>query len=347
MARQKSTSVTAESLILAFKQKTFLPLYLFAGEEQFLIDEVIDVLLDCALDQPSKSFNLDVLYGGEVDPKDVVALATSFPMMSERRVVIVRDAEKLVSNEERRDILTRYLSNPLTSTILVLIAPKADMRLAIFKTFQQHGVVVECKSLYENQIPEWVEKRVEQLGRSITPEASQLLQAHVGNSLREIQNEIDKLFIYVGHKKVIDPKDVSSVVGMSKLYNVFELQKTVGQGETARAMEILENMLDAGESPLGIIVMLTRFFQKLWILPALRRQGKSDYELASALQVSPYFVREYIAAAQRFPSARVEQSFAALLDADVTLKTTQESPKLVMTTMMYKLLRSVGEPVAS
>lgn len=346
MAKQKNTSASLDSLSLSFKEKHFAPLYLFHGEEDFLIEEAIDELLEHAIDQSTKSFNLDVLYGSDIDARDVVALGSSFPMMAERRVVIIREVDKLITSESSRDILLRYLENPMLSTTLAFVASKVDMRLAFFKQFQKNGTVVEFKALSDHQIPAWIERRVEKFGWKITPEASQLMHGLVGRSLREIYNEIEKLFIYVGKKKLIEAEDVGAVVGMSKTFTVFELQKAIGQGNVSHSIEILEHMMEAGESPLGIIVMFTRYFQKLWLLPSFRQQSKSDYDLAAALAVPPFFIQEYISACQRYSPSHVEQAFSALLEADVTLKSTQEDPKLVMTTLVCKLIRPVEEAAA-
>lgn len=335
------------NLIQSIRKKKFSPLYLFHGTEDFLIDEAVDVLVDQAIEPSSRNFNLDIVYGGDVEVKDVVSLASSFPMMSVYRMVIVREAERLATNESARALLLRYLESPLSSTILVFVAPKMDMRLVIPKAFSERGVIVEFQPLYENKIPDWIMQRVRRFGKKMTQESAQLLQAHVGTSLRAIQNEIDKLRIYVGDKELIDVQEVEEVVGMSKTFNIFELQRAIAQTEASRAMEILERMLDAGESSLGIIVMLTRFFQKLWIVPSLRRQSKSEYEIASALQVSPFFVREYITAAQRFSPERITQIFHVLLEADLALKSTQEDPKLVLTTILYKIIKPLKETVLS
>ena len=345
MPKQKNSSISPEKLIVSFKQKDFVPLYLFHGEEDFLIEEAVHLLIEHALDRSSKSFNLDVLQGGDADVKNIVSLASSFPMMVERRVVVVRDADKLVTTEVSRDILLRYLEHPLPSTILVFVTEKADMRMAVFKAFQERGIVVEFKPLYENHVSGWITRSVEKYGRTITPEACQLMQAYVGKSLREINNEIEKVLIYVGEKKMIEVDDVNAVVGMSKQYNVFELQKAIGQSDPSRAIDILEHMMDAGNSPLGMIAMLARYFHKLWVLPALREQFKSEYELASALGVSPFFVKEYISACQGFSPARIERAFTLLLDADVALKSTMEHPKIVMTALVCKLITPVEEAV--
>ena len=337
---------TIDGVLTSLQEKNFHPLYLFYGLEDFLIDEAVTTLIENAVSPASQSFNLDVVYGGEVDVQDVVALASAFPMMSDHRVVIVRDAEKLATSEASRELLLRYLEKPVQSTILVFVASKADMRLRVFKAFQDGGVSAEFRPLYDNQIPEWIRRRMNRLKRAITPEASQLLQAHVGTSLREILNEIDKLLVYVGEKRTIELEDVAAVVGVSRSFNAYELQKALSYGDAVRAMEILQHLLDAGDSPIGIIVTLTRFFQKVWVIPALRRKAHSDYELASALQVSPYYVREYVAAADRFLPGQVKSAFQALLEADTRLKSTQEDPRIVMTTLLYQLLKPLKEAAA-
>jgi len=232
------------------------------------------------------------------------------------------------------------------STILVFVTAKADMRLRIYKAFQDKGVAAEFRQLYDNQIPDWIQRRIRRMKRAITPEASQLLQAHVGTSLRDIQNELDKLLVYVGEKRTVELEDVAAVVGVSRSFNVFELQRAIAQGDAGRAMEILQRMLDAGESPIGIVLMLTRFFQKVWVVPALRKRARSDGEIASALQVNPYYVREYLAASRRFPPGRFSDVFGALLEADTKLKSTQEDHRIIMTTLLYGLLKPAQEVAA-
>jgi DNA polymerase-3 subunit delta len=343
MATRKDPIATAESLLHSIKEGHFVPLYLLYGEEDFLVGEAVDALVESALDASSRSFNLDVVYGGDIDVKDVVGMASSFPMMSERRVVIVKDADRLSLGEEARGILLRYLQKPLQSTILVFAAAKVDMRLGVYKAFQEFGVAAEFRSLYDSEIPAWISKRVATLRRKIDLEASQYLSALVGSSLRDIHNALEKLLIYVGERTSITVEDVGAVVGMSKSFNIFGLQKEIGRGNAREAFEILERMLEAGENPIGIIIMLTRYYQKLWIIPTLQRNTRSEYELASALQVSPFFVREYVSAAQRHRSGEIEKAFTALLDADRKLKSSPEDPKLVMTTLAHALLKPAGE----
>ena len=339
MAKARKEGPSFEELGQSLRRKKFAPLYFFYGEEDFLIEEAIDLLITQALDESTKSFNLDIVYGGETDAKRIVSLASSFPMMAERRVVVVRDFEKTAN----RDALEPYIGRPAPTTSLALVGSKPDLRLKLYKSIRENGVVAEFKQLYENEIPAWIKSRIAHLGKDISLEACQLMQLYVGRSLREIQNEIDKLFVYIGDEKSIGVDHVNSVVGVTRQYNVFELQKAIGQQNSARSQEILESMMNSGESPIGIVVMLTRYFQKLWLLQEMRTAQNSDYQLASVLGVSPFFVGEYAAAAKKFSSDQIKQCFVALIETDEALKTSSMDQRLAMTLLVYRLIRS--EPV--
>jgi DNA polymerase-3 subunit delta len=162
--------------------------------------------------------------------------------------------------------------------------------------------------------------------------------------LREVQNEIDKLFIYVGDKNSIDVDDVNSVVGMSKQYNVFELQKAVGQKRLGHAMEIVERMINAGESPIGMIVMLTKYFQKIWLLKELRSGNTNEYQLAASLNVSPFFMKDYLEAARNYSDVEVENSFASLLKTDERLKMSGDA-RLLMTLLIHGIIQGTQSSI--
>ena len=333
-ARTTPPQVLESSLV----RKRYAPVYLFSGEEDFLVEEAIDQLIDQALDESVSSFNLDIVYGADVDARRIVALASAYPMMSERRVVIVREFDRLSEKEP----LIPYIENPLQSTSLVVISPKPDFRLKVFKAIDANGTIVTFHQLFEDKIPAWIGKRVGEYGKKATPEACQMIGDHVGKSLRAIQNELDKLFIYIGDKLAIDADDVASVVGMSKQFNIFELQNAIGEKNLARSMSIMEYMLNAGESPIGIIVMLTRYFQKLWLLQELKTQNKSRYDLAKFLKVNPNnitLMNHYLQAVQKYDGAEIERVFGTLIATDEALKSSGGDEKLLMTLLLYKIHR--------
>lgn len=338
MGKLKVKGLPFNEVERSIRLKKFSPVYLFFGEEDFLIEQLIDLLIAQALDVSTKGFNLDVIDGGEVDTKQIILIACAYPMMSERRIVVVWDFDKLNDKEA----ILKYIEKPLETTSLVLICTKPDFRLKVYKALEQSATLVGCSQLYEDKIPDWIMQRVGKLGKSITLEAAQLLLFHVGRALREIQNELDKLSIYVGKKNVIDIDDVSAVVGVSKQFNIFELQNAIGKQNLPDSFEILERMLEAGEKPTSIIIMLAKYFQKLWLIQELYAGKNTEFQIAKDLEISPYYVNNYIDAAKRYTSNHIERCFTLLTETDEALKFSSSDEKLLMTLLIYKI---VNEPI--
>ncbi|HTY36430.1 MAG TPA: DNA polymerase III subunit delta [Bacteroidota bacterium] len=341
--------MTYAEFVQSIKSKHFAPIYLFHGEEDFLIDEGVQLVISKTLDEGTRGFNLDVVYGSKVEAKDVIAHATSFPMMSEKRVVVVKEFEKLATNETAKEVVAAYINNPLASTLLLLISLEPDFRKKPFTDLKKRAELVECKPLYDNMVPGWIAERIQQCGREANPEACRLMQAYVGNSLRSLQNEIDKLFLFVGDRKKITAEDVAAVVGATKGYTIFELQNAIGRKDAKESVRILERMLDAGQSPQMILVMLTRFFTQLWKLTDLRQKRISDQDAAREIGVPAFFVKQYLDFRTKYDLQQIEQNFTALLEADTVLKSTSRDPHLVLDLLLLSLIHhspaSVGELV--
>jgi DNA polymerase-3 subunit delta len=334
MAKGSKEKISVESFLPSIKKKEFAPVYFFYGEEDFLIDEIVDAIIAEGVDAGTRGFNLDIVHGSEIDGKDVVSIASSFPMMSDRRVVIVKDFDRVTNKE----LLEPYFDHPSITTCLVLVATKPDTRKKPYPLLKKKSVGGEFTRLYENEIPAWIQRRVKLFKRSITPEAAELLQAYVGNSLRDVANQIEKLLIAIGSRPTIGLQDVEAVVGVSKEFTVFELSKMVGEKNIARSMEIVERMMDSGESPQLIIVMLTRHFIILSKLHELRTSIKSDFELASAVRISPFFVKEYLSHLRNYSPFAIDNAFLALTRADHELKSSATDPKLVMDVLLCEMM---------
>jgi DNA polymerase III subunit delta len=332
VARASQQGISREECERSIRKKSFSPVYLFYGEEDFLIDETVALILEHAIDESARSFNLDLCSGSDCDARQLAAMASAYPMMSDRRVIVLRDLDRLGAKEN----LVPYLLQPMASTVLVLITLKPDLRQKLYKTLQEHAVVVEFRQMYDNEIPDWIRRRIQSQGKTVTPEACQLLNSYLGRSLREIQQEIDKLFLYVGAKPGIDVEDVTAVVGVSRTHTIFELQRAIGRREIRPALSILENMLDSGENALGVLVMLTKYFQKLWAVQEILGSRISDFQLASAIGISPAFAGEYRSAAQQWTGEQIEGCFSVLTEADTLLKTGGPDARLVLTTMIYR-----------
>lgn len=327
--------LTYEGLLDQIARNQIGPLYLFFGPEDFLISEATEKIIARVLSDEQRSFNLDVLYGSDVDAQHVVSVALSYPVTAERRVVVVREFDKLSG----RELLGKYAESPPATTVLVLISAKTDFRKKPFSTLQKKAILVEFPALRESELFGWVMKRVKSQGRTIDPDACRLFASHVGDALREAQHELDKVYLYAGDRSTITVDDVSAVVGVTRDFNVFELQRAIGGRNVARATEILHRMLEAGESPTVIIIMLTRYFAALWKLTDARRRRASEGQLASEAGVHPRFVQEYLNALDVFGLADVERAFTILAATDEQLKSTTADPVLLMQVMVVNLMK--------
>lgn len=318
-------------------------LYLFVGKEDFLVDECVRMIIDKLVPDEMKGFNLDVMYGSKSDAKDVVAHASSYPMMGDRRVVVVKEFERLVAGETGKEIVGNYLQHLLASTCLVLISGEPDFRKRPFTDLKKIAKIVSCDPLYDNQVPSWLSARIHSKKKEASPEACRMLQAYVGNSLRSLENEIEKLLIYIGERKEITGEDIAAVVGASKGYTVFDLQNCIGKKDIKEAMTVLARMMEAGESPQMIIVMLTRFFTILLRIAELKQRRVAEPQFASELKISPYFLKQYLEFYSNFSQSHIEAAFRALLAADTELKSTMSDPRIVMDLLVYSLIK--GEMV--
>jgi DNA polymerase-3 subunit delta len=332
--------LTASSLAASLGRGEVAPVYLLYGEEDYLSGEALEAILPAALAGGDRTFNLDVVAAGETDGREIVARAASFPMVGDRRVVVVRDADRLSAHD--CELLAAYTAEPSPSSCLILVAVKPDMRKKPFSAIKKSGWALECKRLYENQIPAWIAAEVKKGGRQIEPEAAKLLAAYIGTSLREIRSELDKLCIYAGSRPEITAADVSALVGMSKEFTPFELQKMVGRRDTARAMTILEEILGAGGGVPLVIATMTNYFLTLWKLHDLRRRGALKSEEAAQLRVNPYFLQEYHEALGFQGPGACEQALLLLAEADEKSKSGSHDVRQVMEELIVRLCGEGG-----
>lgn len=327
---------TIDDLEQELRAGKFAPLYLFYGEEGLLIDEAVQRVVDAALPPGERAFNFDVLSGNDADARDIVARASSFPMMGERRVVIVRDADRIP--EKGLELLAHYTQQPLPSTCLIFVASKPDMRRKAFLAVKRTGTAIEFRELYEHQLPAWIEKRVKERRGSIDPEASKLLAAYVGSSLRDIENELDKLFLYLGERTAIREEDVAAVVGFSREFSVFELQKAIGQRDLRRAVEVMEKILDANEPMPLLVSILTNYFATLWRLGDQLRRGTKQSDLTGLVRINPYFLKEYLATLRNYTLEEIEDAFHHLAAADEQSKTAGADLKAIVHRFLVKVM---------
>ena len=336
MAKSSREKFDMDALNSSVKKNSFASIYFFYGEENFLIEECVDSVLAHGVDAAMKEFNLDVLQGTEIDGKKLLSIVSAYPMMADRRVVIVKDFDRLSGKE----LMESYIENPSPSTVLVLVATNPDFRKKPYTTLKKHAVCGEFRSMYDNETIAWIESRMKKLKRAIEPQAVALLHSYVGNSLRELSNEMEKLIIAGGEKTTITAKDVEYIVGVSKEFTVFELANKVGEKNIAKALEIAERLINSGESAVPIIASLATHFIKMWKVQDGVRQRKSEIELAQLAGVHPFFVKSYLAQVKNYSSGEIENAFVILAEADLSVKSSVDV-KLVLTKAIAEIIKSV------
>ncbi len=332
MAKTKE-KFDVEPFIASFKKGQFAPMYFFCGEETFLIDEVVEALIKHAVDPSMKEFNFDLIHGSEIDGKKIVSLASSYPMMADRRVVIIKDFDKV----KEKDALEAYAEQPSATTTLVMIAHSADLRKKPYNTFKKLGIIHEASPLRDYEINAWIESRLKRMKRSMEPAAVQLLANYVGSSMRELTNEIEKVLLTIPEGAAITAKDVERVVGVSREFTPFELSNKIAEKKTAKAMEIADRLIGSGESPVGLIAVLTLHFIKLWKIQDAVRQKKSEQEMLQFTYRNSYALKESLEQLRNFRPAEIENVFALLAEADLSAKSGGDA-KLIMSKLISEIV---------
>ena len=301
-----------------------------------------ETLLEFAIEPHEKDFNLDILYGSEVDAQTALGVCQAFPMMAARRVVIIRDFDKMKEN----GLFKALAENPNPSCVVLLVCSgKPNMSRHPYRALREKARAVEFKALYPNQVPRWIETLGKERGFALEPKAVQMLADYVGSSLSALSTELDKLATYVGEREVLTAEDVVQASGQTRDFNVFELQRVVGERRYEDALMISERLLQQSSNQRGesnrIVSVLTSFFIKLWQLTGLQSARVSEKQMASTVGVSPYFLKEYLACLRRFDGKALDGAFSALLAADFELKGgSQRSDRMILNLMFRKILRS-------
>jgi len=335
----KSNHINYAKAVDQLKKGDLAPVYLIHGEEKYLHDEFIDRVIDTSLDSGTKDFNLDIFYASETSADKIINVSSSFPMMAQCRVVVVKDIQQLKPNDLKH--LADYVSRPSKSSCLILSLPERKKTGKWFTVIFDNALSIDCRRLYDNEVPAWVEGYLQSKKLTIAKEAIQLLQAQAGNSLLDLVNELEKIQINIHPRLKITLEDVQNVTSISKQFNIFELCNVVGEKNFPRAIMILNKLLEQGESPTGMIIQLMRYFVNLMkISENIQRGNQSISELMKVTGVAYYFVNDMMKQSRKFSAGQYRDSFTHLAEADLHLKIGYQKPEMVMELLLYKLIKS-------
>ncbi len=315
--------LTYEKIWEDLRARRYAPVYFLHGEESFFIDRIAQHVEQHVLAEHERGFNQVILYGKDHGVADVLNHARRFPMMAERQVVIVREAQEIpdLGREAGRKMLTAYLQQPLPSTVLIFCHKhKAVTEKKWLKVLESHAVVMLAKKLYDNQVPSWIERYLKAQGHQIAPTAQQVLAESIGTDLSRLANELDKLVLSLNGPTRITPELVQTYIGISKDYNVFELQSALTRRDAAQAFRIAHYFAadPKGHPVIPTLAVLFGFFAKVLLVHATA--SGSESELARVLKVHPFFVKDYQRAARAYSPPQVVGIVAHLRTADLQAK---------------------------
>ncbi|HPY66790.1 MAG TPA: DNA polymerase III subunit delta [Bacteroidales bacterium] len=311
--------VSYDEIISDLKKRIYKPVYFLAGEEPYYIDLITEFIEKNVLDESERSFNQLILYGDDTSVASIIEISRRFPMMSSHQVVIIREAQTLKKIED----LVVYVEKPLPSTILVINYKYKilDKRTRLYKVLNSQAVYFESSRLRDYQVPAWIDRYMMAKGIRSEPSVSAMLTEYLGTDLHKIANELEKLIITLpAEKPLITTALIEKNIGISKDYNNFELQKAVGERNILKANMIVHHFANnPKDNPITLtIASLFSYFSKLLTYHYLRDKSKNN--VASALKINSFFVKDYEAAASVYNVAKTVRVISLLRSYDMKSK---------------------------
>nr|NQU94273.1 DNA polymerase III subunit delta [Bacteroidota bacterium] len=332
-----------EDILNDLKRRIFHPVYFLYGEEPFYIDKISKSIEKTVLSETEKEFNQLIIYGRDTDSSQVIALAREYPSWGSHRVVIVREAQDL-KNIEKDEKLKAYLRKPVPTTILVFDYKykKIDRRTEFSKLAQKAGVLFHSEKLRDYQIPDWIESQIKGRNFTIDPRAKFILTEALGNDLSKIENELNKLVINLNENTHVTPEIIEQNIGISKDYNIFELQNALGKKDEVKVFKIIHYFAsNPRDNPaIMVIAMLFSYFKKIFLFHFI--SDKSENNLAAQLSINKFFVKDFREAAKNYSSHKARKVFSILREYDLKAKGVESAPIAdgeILKEMVWRIIR--------
>lgn len=331
-----------KSILEDVRSGIFKSVYLLMGEEPYYPDLICNAIVDNCLQDWEKDFNETICYGADVTADTVITAARRFPMMAERQLVVVKEAQQMKGLED----LALYCQQPLDSTVLVILlhGASADKRKSLYKTVLKTGVVVESTALRDYELPQWIQAYYEGRGLRIHPEAAMLLAESVGTDLGKIAVETDKMLKNLPEGvREVSVADVEKNVGVSRQFSIFELTKCLSYRDAARALKIAAHIGEAPRFalPMAVAPLFTHFYRILKYHALLQKGRPAPADAARELGVNPFFLKEYDMAVRNYPFQRCQAAISLLCEYDYKGKggdAGEATPAELLTELVVKIL---------
>jgi DNA polymerase-3 subunit delta len=313
------------------------PAYFFHGENQFLAYELVDAISSAVVAPGLGSFDKSVLYGDEVDAAGMLNALETPPMGSRQRLVILHSVNKL--SDKGRKALLHYLEHPAPTSVLVMTAPKVDMKRQFYRQLGSRATRVPLANLRERETVEWIKERVKSHGRTIESKGAAMLQNSVGNDQSYLANEIEKLVMCVGERRTITREDVEAVAGESRANSIFELSDAIGRLDSYRSIVLVNNLLAWGQKPTGILAFMLRQMFILLGIKSLQKRRATNQEICRRFNLVPYYLGGYLRQAERFTESGLRERIKLIQSSEGRLKSSGSNRSLELESLVYRLCR--------
>lgn len=325
-----------EDVLKSLEKGQLAPFYLFYGQGEFRLEKVLDRIRNVFIPESARDFNLEILYGDEADPADIMNRARSLPFMAQNRLMIIRRTERFGSDQLKRFL--PYLEEPVESTCLIFVSSRAEFNRKFYKRIRELGRAVNFEKLGDHKVVPWIKQTAKELGLDIDGQACAYLHEIVGNSLRDLYAELEKLYLRYG-KGAVGVEQVKELAIHSRLYTIFELMNSISEKKGAKSLDVLNRFLeeeDKRAAPLQIIGMLNRQIRLLWHTKSILAKGGQTEDVAKKLGLPHFSARNFVKQSRYWSVAEFERGLYLLYQADGLLKSSSR-PKPVLENLVLSL----------
>jgi len=317
------------------------PIYIIVGQEAHLALAALGEIRGAVQRLGSDAVSATSFTGREVKAETVLGNLKTVPMLGGRPLVVIREGEDL--SKANQDILAEYIGKPIDSSTLVIMAEKLDGRGRLMQAAAKGAAVIECKPLYIDKVPYWINSEVKKRGRTISQQAAEMMATMIGTDLGELSQAIERVILYAGERKMLNDKDVAAAIAETHQYRVFDFADAVGSRNWPKAFALLSNLVENGQSPVFVLAMLARHFRIL--LKAREATGKMEPgRIASYIGVHPYFAKGCIAQSKNFSAGELRAAFRIMHRCDRELKSSPVPKERIMERALFELMGKKGAP---
>jgi len=335
MAKSKAPSIL--EAIAEIKKRKFKPVYYFFGEDSYNLTFALHTLEEVFTPLLSSEFDKETIYSEDRSINDILGLATSFPFGSDKKLIIVREAEKIKDKKP----LKNYADTPAEFTVLALFhnGSITNLKSEPFKTLAENGFLFEAKELKGRNLIDWLISEAEVKGKKLSEENAQVLVDIVGENRNMLEDQLEKICIFLNKEKEITIESIQKVSSDLKQFNIFDLQNAIGLKDKSKALNVANNLLDNGAEPTFIISMLTRYFTGLAKITELKTKNIPLQEAARIVGTHHFYYPNYVKARILYSDEKLVEVFRALLKADVSVKTTSMNNKTIITLLIAEIVQ--------